>query len=83
MTKKNGLLRLCIDNVKLNKNTYKNAYPLTNISDTSDQLSESTYFLVLEMKSGYWQIGHDPNDPENPHLLFFLDYSNLMFFHLV
>lgn len=54
--KKDGSVRFCIDYRKLNSIVHKDKYPLPLISDIFDQLSGSSIFSTLDLKSGYWQI---------------------------
>lgn len=54
--KKSGELRLCIDYRQLNLRTIKDSYALPRIEEVLDCLSESKYFTVLDMKSGYHNI---------------------------
>lgn len=60
--KKNGQVRLCIDNRKLNVQTVKDAYALPRMDDTFTALSGSKWFSILDLKSGYYQIEVDEGD---------------------
>lgn len=54
--KKDGQLRICIDYRHLNSRTKKGNYALPRIDEILDSLAGNTYFSVLDMKSGYYQI---------------------------
>ncbi|KAL4016880.1 hypothetical protein IC575_024542 [Cucumis melo] len=54
--KKDGSMRLCIDNRELNKVTVKNRYPLPMIDDLFDQLQGATVFSKIDLRSGYHQL---------------------------
>ena len=54
--KKDGSLRLCIDDKQLNKVTIKNKYPLPRIDDLFDQLQGARYFSKIDLRSGYHQL---------------------------
>lgn len=60
--KKNGDIRLCTDYRKLNLQTVKDAYPLPNLEESLSALSGSKWFSVLDLKSGYYQIGMNEAD---------------------
>ena len=81
--KKDQSLRLCIDYRQLNKRTVKDAYALPRISDILDQLGDSKYFTVLDMKSGYHQIELDEQHKERTAFtvgpLGFYQYDRLPF----
>jgi len=62
--KKDGLLRFCINYRKLNIVTEKDCYPLPRMDDILDHLAENFWFITLDLKSGYWQIGIYPEDWE-------------------
>jgi len=64
VTKKDGNTRFCVDYRKLNDLTIKDSYPLPRIDDTLDTLSGSIWFSTLDLKSGYWQVGIEPDDKE-------------------
>ena len=56
VTKKDGSTRFCIDYRKVNEVTRKEAYPIPRVDDTLDTLAGSTWFSMLDLKSGYWQV---------------------------
>lgn len=60
--KKNGDIRLCVDYRRLNLQTIKDAYALPNLVETFSALSGSKWFLMLDLKSGYYQIEVDEAD---------------------
>ena len=62
VAKKSGEWRFCVDLRQLNSVTKLDTFPLPNISETLDRLSNSRYFSTLDMVSGYWQISLNPHD---------------------
>jgi hypothetical protein len=50
---KNGKLRLCVDYLKRNSITIKNHYPLQNISELRDQLSNAKIFTKFDLRGAY------------------------------
>ena len=54
--KKDGRLRFCIDLLRLNSRTAKNAYSLPKIESILDSLLGAKIFLTLHLKAGYWQV---------------------------
>ena len=60
--KKDRSTRFCIDYMRLNNITTKDAYPLPNIDESLSQLNGSRWFCTLDMNAGYWQVGLDPED---------------------
>jgi len=54
--KKDGSLRLCINYQELNRVTVKNKYPLSRIDDLFDQLTGSSVFSKINLRSGYHQL---------------------------
>ena len=64
VTKKDGSTRCCVEYRKLNSLTKMDVYPLPRIDDSLDLLAETQYFLSLDLASGYWQVGMDPDSRE-------------------
>ena len=62
--KKDCGLRFCIDLRKLNEQTVKDAYSLSQIDEMLDSLQGSQWFSFLDLKSGYWQVEMD--EESNP-----------------
>ncbi|GJW35086.1 putative reverse transcriptase domain-containing protein, partial [Tanacetum coccineum] len=63
--KKDGALRMCIDDRELNKLTTKNRYPLPRIDDLFDQLQGARYFSEIDLRSGYHQLRvHEDDIPK-------------------
>ena len=60
--KKDGSIRFCVDYRKLDNLTIKDSYPLPRIDDSLDALSESQWFLTLDLASGYWQVERAEED---------------------
>lgn len=56
VTKKTGESRLCIDYRRLNEVTEKDAYLLPHINDAIESMAGATYFSVIDLKSGFWQL---------------------------
>jgi transposase InsO family protein len=53
VAKKDGTLRLCVDYRKLNAITKKNRYPLPNIQELRDRLSQAKIFTALDLRGAY------------------------------
>jgi len=54
--KKDGSLRFCIDYRRLNSITYKDSYPLPLIDNCLNALSGSSWYSMLDLRSGYYNI---------------------------
>lgn len=54
--KKTGEYRICIDYRELNRYTIPDRYPLPRINDLLRAVSGASYFVALDLRSGYWQI---------------------------
>lgn len=55
--KKDDSLRFCVDYRKLYAVTVKNRYPLPKMDDILNRLSRNSWFIILDLKNGYWQSG--------------------------
>ena len=62
--KKTGEIRLCVDYRELNSKTIPDAFPLPRIDDSLDALGGSSFFSVMDLKSGYYQVAMDEKDRE-------------------
>ena len=60
--KKDNTIRFCIDLRGLNSVTIFDAYPLPRIDETLDNLSNSYYYHLLDLASGYWQLKFNEYD---------------------
>jgi putative transposase len=60
--KKEGTWHLCIDYIELNKITFRNRYPITQIDDLLDQLKGENFFNNIDLNSGYHQVPIEPTD---------------------
>ncbi|KAJ8337367.1 hypothetical protein SKAU_G00385870 [Synaphobranchus kaupii] len=54
--KKSGEWRFCVDYRRLNSVTTKDSYPLPCIDEALDHISGSSWFSLLDLRSGYWQV---------------------------
>jgi len=54
--KKDGSFRLCVDYRKVNAVCERDGYPLPQVTDTLDKLSQAKVCSTLDIKSAYWQI---------------------------
>ena len=55
--KKNGAIRLCVDFRKVNTIIRQDAFPLPDIDPLLQSLSGKSIFTLLDLRSGFWQIG--------------------------
>ncbi|KAL0197545.1 hypothetical protein M9458_006085, partial [Cirrhinus mrigala] len=67
--KKDGKLRFCVDYKKINSVTESDAYPLPNITEILESLSEAAIFSTINLNSGYWQVLMDPSSEANTALI--------------
>ena len=56
LKKNDESLRLCIDYRGINNITIKDKYPLPRIEELLDQLRGASWFLKIDLASGYHQI---------------------------
>ena len=64
VAKPDGSRRMVIDYRGLNAATIRNRYPLPRVDELFDQLRGARFFTKLDLRSGYWQIGMDPDAVE-------------------
>jgi hypothetical protein len=62
--KSNDTFRMCVDFRKLNSSTVSDSYPLNRIDKIMSKLHGAKIFSVLDMRSGYWQVGLRKEDRE-------------------
>lgn len=74
VSKKTGGYRLCVDYRALNRKTVRDLFPLPRIDDQIDLLSGNSYFISLDMSSGYYQI---PIKEDCKHLTAFVTPDGL------
>ncbi|EER02798.1 reverse transcriptase, putative [Perkinsus marinus ATCC 50983] len=59
---KNGKVRMFVDYRSLNKVAKVDSYPLPQPDDVQEHLSGASVFLILDLRSGYWQLQVRPSD---------------------
>lgn len=59
VTKKNGMLWICLDPKDLNHAVQCEHYPLPIIEDVATRLHGARLFTVLDVKNGYWHVALD------------------------
>ena len=79
--KKNGKWRICLEFREMNKDTYRDYFPLPFIDQVLDTLSRKRYFSFLDGFSGYNQI-QIGEDQKKPHSLFHGVFMLIGFFPL-
>ena len=58
--KRSGEWRPCVDYRALNKVTVPDRYPMPRITDLIRRIQESSHFIKLDLRSGYWQVSMEP-----------------------
>src|SRR6185437_860280 len=56
VTNPDGSYRFTIDYTKLNSASFKESFPLPNVEECLDRLSNARIFSVMDLASGFWQI---------------------------
>ncbi len=67
--KKDGSRRFCGDYRPLNAQTRCDSFPMPLVEDVIDQLGSSTWFIALDLQSGFWQIRMAPEDVKKTALI--------------
>lgn len=62
--KKDDTYRFCVDYRALNAVTVRDSHPIPRQDDSIDALSSSSYFSVIDLSSGYWQVQLHPDSKE-------------------
>ena len=78
--KKDGTTRFCIDYRKFDAVTRIDSYPLPRIDDALDALPGSRYFSILDLQSGYHQVGMHDDSKERTA---FITHSGLYQFNVL
>jgi len=55
-------LRLAVDYRYVNKYTQNDSYPMNDLQSIFQSVSRSNLITVVDMKSGYWQLGCKETD---------------------
>jgi len=56
LVKKDGSRQFCGDYQPLNLQTWRDSFPMPLVDDVISQLGKSTWFIALDLQSGFWQI---------------------------
>lgn len=60
--KRDWTWHFCVDYRRLNSVTVRDVYPLPRIDDALSRLERSLLFSIMDLQSGYWQVGIKPED---------------------
>ena len=64
VSKPDGTWQMCIDYRELNDRTRKNTYPIPRVQECLDRIGKAKRMTKIDLTSGFWQIGMDPNSVE-------------------
>lgn len=64
MPKSGGSIRLCVDYRKVNEVETFDAFPMLQIDDTIQKISQARYISTHDLTKGYWQIPMAHQDRE-------------------
>lgn len=56
-----------MDYRELNALTWKDTYPLTRNEEFVTTLKQVSWYSILSLASGYWQVGIDPKIKKSVH----------------
>jgi hypothetical protein len=56
VSKAGGSTRMCIDYRGPNEVTRKDAYPLSRVNDTLDELKDANFYTHHDLAFGFWQV---------------------------
>jgi len=67
--KKDGSRRFCGDYRPLNAQTRWDSFPMPLVEDVINQLGNSSWFIALDLQSGFWQTRMAPEDMKKTTLI--------------
>lgn len=62
--KPDGTIRVCVDFRKVNEVAVFDAFPMTQVEEMIEKISQAKYSSTLDLTRGYWQIPMDTVDKE-------------------
>lgn len=57
--KPNGIIRMCVDYIRLNKYVLREIHPMPNTENVLGQIGEAKYFSKMDANHGFWQCELD------------------------
>ncbi|KMQ90706.1 hypothetical protein RF55_9507 [Lasius niger] len=57
--KPNGIIRMCVDYIRLNKYVLREIHPIPNTENVLGQIGEAKYFSKMDANHGFWQCELD------------------------
>ena len=78
--KKDGILRMCIDNRAVNKQTWWDSYPTPRIDDLLDRLTYAMIFSKIDLSQGHHQVAIKAKDK---HKIAFISRFGLFEWHVL